>query len=186
MRNVGYKDPDGRNIWGTGVKIVKVLADKKEIVVGLIKGKSKQKTIQRTSEALDTIDQRQLNQGIKRVVEAENDAARDAITSQLSSNRRIRGPEKSPGFPEHVHAEEGSYTDVHIQSKSVAAKVAAAGAIAAVASAVAPFSQAISQDPAASSGEIVSAAVWDATKALDPIFLTDVIEWAFDVVPVTE
>jgi RHS repeat-associated protein len=177
---IKHVDVDGRSIWSKLWKVSKVARDKekREIVVQSIKGRSKQKSIQRTSEALDTIDPNTS----RRVVTGESGEARDAMAKQLSTDGKIRGPEKSPGHPEHVHPNEGPYTDVHVQSSDNLNGSAAAVAGTATAGDIlgeifAPNSQMMTNVPDATVGEVISAAVWDTANTVDPTGLTDLISW---------
>jgi hypothetical protein len=56
------------------------------------------------------------------MVEATSEESRDILAKHLFDDGKLRGPEKSPGYPEHVHPASGPYSDVHIQA-SVAAKI---------------------------------------------------------------
>ena len=121
-------------------------------------------------DALDSI-----NEG-KKVIVAPSEEARNMLSKRLSTDGKLRGPERSRGYPEHTHPNKGPYTDTHIEAKG-----AAAAAI--VAEALIPQSQRVSRTPNASPFDLTVAALWDVASAVDPIFVTDALEWAFNVRP---
>jgi hypothetical protein len=79
----------------------------------------------------------------------------------------MRGPEKHPGYPEHVHPNQGR-TDVHIQTSNPGKELAMI---------LAPFTMEMSGRKGVSNEEFASAVAWDLASAVDPIFLTDLINW---------
>jgi hypothetical protein len=97
------------------------------------------------------------------------------VTRQLGDGGKIRGPEKSAIYPEHVQAADGKYADVHVQTVD---DIKAEGFGKGLLSIVAATSMAAGASQDATAGEIVSAAIWDAAKAIDPLFVTDIIEHA--------
>lgn len=97
------------------------------------------------------------------------------MTRQLGDGGKIRGPEKSAIYPEHVQAADGKYADVHVQTVD---DIKAEGFGKGLLSIVAATSMAAGASQDATAGEIVSAAIWDAAKAIDPLFVTDIIEHA--------
>jgi hypothetical protein len=101
------------------------------------------------------------------------------VTSQLSSNGKIRGPEKSGNLPEHYHPDSGPYEDVHVQTAAKAGITA--GLMAVIYEVVAPNLNTLVDYGEATPGELLSAAAWDATTALDPVGVSDLINWAFDL-----
>ena len=174
-----YIDPEGRSIWGRVIKIVKVLSHRsnREVIVTTIRGKSKTKSIERTKKALQRIDLRQRAEGTKRVVRTETAEARNALAKQLSPNGKLRGPEKSPGFPEHVHPAGGEFEDVHIETAT--ALVGAAAGLHLLGEIFAPTTQEVSSSGEATPVELLSAAAWDTTSTLDPVGVSDLITYIF-------
>ena len=71
--------------------------------------------------------------------------------------------------PEHVHPNRGDYTDVHIES--------------ALLSAVIPYSYAISRSQNVAPRDVIAGAAWDIASTIDPFFITDALEWLFDMDP---
>jgi len=121
-------------------------------------------------------------------VETQDAAQRDAVAGGLSTDGKFREPEVSPGYPEHVNPNAGPYEDVHVQVQgqraSGSGRAAAAGAVGATAilgEIFAPTLSAVveSRDPTPT--ELLSAAAWDVTTTLDPVFVTDAIGWIYDL-----
>jgi RHS repeat-associated protein len=168
---VNAVDPNGKSLWGTGWKVLKYMKQEGK-VVARVAGRSKNKALQRIMAALDAIDRAD---GTKRVIIAESDEARDMLAKKLSGSGKIRGPERSGIYPQHVQPADGPYADVHIQTVEDTKK---AGFGKGLLSVVAPFSMGADQNPDATVEEISSAMIWDTAKAIDPLFVTDLIEWA--------
>jgi RHS repeat-associated protein len=169
-------DADGHSLWRTlfevGVQIKKTLT-----IVGKTNEISKPGTVKAVKNLLRNSDTRD---GAKRVVVAETEAARDALGKALSSDKKMRGPERSGKYAEHVNPNDGEFSDVHIETKDAAKE---AGLFGAVGTVLAPYSDAAAKSGDATASEIGSAALWDAAKAIDPIFVTDAIEWAMGMSP---
>ena len=109
--------------------------------------------------------------GDKCVVEVKGGPdARDKLAQELSPDGKMRGPEKHPGYPEHVHPNQGPYSGAHIQN-------APPGRLKELASLIAPFTMDMSGRKGVSNGEFASAVAWDIASAIDPIMLTDLINW---------
>ncbi|HEX6900065.1 MAG TPA: RHS repeat-associated core domain-containing protein [Thermoanaerobaculia bacterium] len=179
-----YIDPDGRSIWSTVFKIIRHAPDGTRRVITTVRELSKRKAVEKTKRALDKIDNRQRSQGVKRVVRAETDKAQDAMAKQLSTNKKSRGPEKSggkdnPRYPMHSNPDKGPYEDVHVESdQSVLSVTAVAATLGEI---FAPATSGVSESEEATPSELASAAAWDITSALDPIGITDAINWYFDI-----
>jgi RHS repeat-associated protein len=171
-------DPTGMSIWSKVFKVIRHMPDGTRRVIDRIQGASKTKVVERTKKALDKIDNRQRNEGARRVVEAETKEARDALAKQLSTNKKARGPEKSGKYPEHVHPGEGPYEDVHVESATI---ISVAGATAILGQIFAPTTSAVIESEDASPVELLSAAAWDVTNTLDPTGLSDAISWYWDI-----
>jgi hypothetical protein len=113
------------------------------------------------------------------VVEAGTDEARDAMARQLSTNRKIRGPEQSGRTnPVHVHPQEGPYADVHVQTRNTA--LVAAG-LALLGEIFAPTTSEVAASPEPTPTQLLSAAGWDVTSTVDPIGVSDLINWIFNI-----
>jgi len=154
-----FNDPSGTSIWRT---IIRIFTREKQMVRQVNKI-NKRKVLEEVKKGLDEA-------GDKCVVRVENEATRDALAKGLSPDGKMRGPEKHPGYPEHVHPNQGPYTDAHIQT-------APPGRIKELASLLAPFTMEMSGRKGVSNAEFASAAAWDIASAIDPIFLTDLINW---------
>src|SRR5439155_3457777 len=133
--------------------------------IGQVNELSKGKVVDKVTNALDKA-------GSGAVVQAENVTSRDALAKALSENGNLRGPEKHPGYPEHVHPDTGGFSDVHVQTAQPKAMLAAL---------FAPNFLSISNDPCASLAELLSAGLWDLAVGLDPLFVTDVLAWYYGV-----
>jgi len=168
-------DPDGRMAWRKVIDVFKYLIKQKEYIrVARVQETTKRKTVAEVKKALDTVEAKKGE--VSRVVRTEDKATRNTVATALDPQGRMRGPESSGGMPEHVHpkTETGPYGDVHVES------ILGFGAIGAI---VAPFSHSLAQDPSASTAEIAAAAAWDITSTLDPLGITDLINYAFDLEP---
>lgn len=121
-------------------------------------------------------------------METQDAAQRDAVAKGLSTNGEARRAESSPGYPEHVNPAEGPYKDVHVQVQgqraSGSGRAAAAGAVGATAVLGEIFAPTLNEviysgDPTPT--ELFTAAAWDATSTLDPVFVTDLIGLIYDL-----
>ncbi|HQR45834.1 MAG TPA: RHS repeat-associated core domain-containing protein [Thermoanaerobaculia bacterium] len=164
-----YVDPDGLTIWSTTWRVAAFLRREGKAVAHISEA-TRNKVLARITHALDSIER---TDGVKRVLIAETPEARDAVARQLSTNGKARAIQRHGSFPDHVHPAEGPYVDVHIQTE---ADTKAAGLGKGFLAIVAPFSSSIDANQDASPGEIASSALWDIAKAIDPFFLTDLIE----------
>jgi len=110
-------------------------------------------------------------------VVTESKGARNAVGKQLSENAKIRGPERSGTWPEHVNPDKGPNSDIHVQTvedtKSAGLGQSLGAGILAI---IGANTMAADANNYATPAEIGSAFVWDVAKAIDPIFLTDAIE----------
>ena len=166
-------DPDGRMAWRKVISIFKYLIKEREYIkVANVQGNTKRKTVAGIREGLDTVQPKKGE--VARVVRTEDQATSNTVATALDPRGRMRGPESAGGLPEHVHPKSGPYSDVHIES---------IGGLAAIGAIVAPFSQSLARDPNASKAEIAAAAAWDITSTLDPVGVTDLINYLFDLQP---
>gem|GEM_PF-4651656 len=188
---MNYTDPTGYLIWKRGVQVLKVLNDKNKrtALVAAFRGKGKRDTIERTKDALNRIPEHERAAGAKRVVEVQDSETMLELGKELSTNGKVRGPERSPGFPDHVNPQEGPFQDVHVQVQGQrtsgsgrAATSAAAGALVLneLQQIFAPTLSEVSSSGDASPGELLSAAAWDITTTLDPIGASDLIQYIVD------
>jgi RHS repeat-associated protein len=162
-----YTDPTGKSLWETVIRVAEYFGREGHLVERIAEI-SKNKALPRVTKALDGIKDG------KRVVVVEG-AEKDAknLARALDPKGKVRGPEKSFGYPEGYHPASGPYSDVHVQTADA---TKAAGVAKGVLSIIVPFSMAAAANRDATPGEIGSAAAWDVAKAIDPIFITDIIE----------
>jgi len=154
-----FNDPSGLSIWRT---IIRIFSREKQMVRQVNK-MNKKKVLEEVKKGLDEA-------GEACVVQVDNEATRDALAKGLSPDGKMRGPEKHPGYPEHVHPNQGPHTDAHIQT-------APPGKLNSLAMLLAPFTMEMAGRKGVSNAEFASAAAWDIASAIDPICLTDLINW---------
>ncbi|MGI0015999.1 MAG: RHS repeat-associated core domain-containing protein, partial [Nitrososphaera sp.] len=172
-----YIDPTGRAVWKIAYRVYVQYKHSRRLV-GQTNEISKRGAEREAKRLLDSIDTRQ---GGHRQVEVPTETARDVLAGRLSPDKKFRGPEQSPGYAEHVNPKSGPYADVHIQTKAASRE---AGFLNSLAPILAPYSDAASRDQNSTPETITSAAaLWDIASAIDPIFLTDAIEWVFGLSP---
>ncbi len=168
-------DPLGLSAVGT---VVRVYTQGGQLV-RQIKEINPRKLISELKETLKELGK----EGDRAIVRAENEAARDAIGRRLSDNGRLRTApggatveQSRGGYPPHVHPDTGPFCRVHVQCVPPGRHYARGAVLAKI---LTPHSWALSNDPSTTAAEFASAALWDIISAVDPIFLTDVIEWTF-------
>ncbi|HEU4506847.1 MAG TPA: RHS repeat-associated core domain-containing protein [Pyrinomonadaceae bacterium] len=154
-----FNDPSGLSIWRT---IIRIFTQERKMTRQVNK-MNKKKVLDEVKKGMDEA-------GDHCVVQVDNEATRDALAKGLSPDGKMRGPEKHPGYPEHVHPNQGPYTGSHIQTHPP-------GRLRQLASALAPFTMELSGRKGVSNSEFASAVAWDIASAIDPIFLTDLINW---------
>jgi RHS repeat-associated protein len=100
----------------------------------------------------------------------------EKVGRELSTDGQLRTKpdgtvwEKHGDYPEHVHPNQGPYTSAHVQNHPP-------GKLRELASLIAPFSMEMSGRKGVSNSEFASAVAWDIASAIDPICLTDLINW---------
>lgn len=171
-----YTDPTGKNLWETLFRVVRYIG-KEEKVVARVKAISKSKAMEGIERGIKVAREEKATTSIAVVTESKQ--ARDAVGKQLSQSGKIRPPERSGIWPEHVNPADGPNADIHVQTvdatKSAGfGKALGAGLLAIIGA----NTMAANANPDATPGEVASAFLWDSAKAIDPIFLTDVIEHA--------
>jgi len=176
-----FTDPFGESLWRTLFRVYERVGDDSWRLVRQIRGRSKGQVVREVERGVQEAAQG-ARRGQGTVVRAQTEAARDGLGRALSENGRFRGPERSPRYPEHVNPDTGPNSHVHVQTAAPGRIVGLAilGSIfAAGSSSVADAAE--RGDPCISQGDVVAAAAWDITVALDPIFLTDAINWWFEL-----
>lgn len=156
---VANSDPSGLSIWRTIIRIF----TRENKMVRQVSKISKKQVLKEVEKGLEEA-------GEECIVQVENEGIRDALAKGLSPDGKMRGPEKHGQFPEHVHPNEGPNTGAHIQTHPP-------GRVQQLAMLLAPFSMELSGRKGVSNSEFASAAAWDIASALDPICLTDLINW---------
>ncbi len=174
---VNMVDPLGLAPWKKAIQVYEA-AKKEYKLVANVKEKSGTKATDAIKGALDSID---TSKGTKRVVETSDDAASKWLAGELG-NGKLRKKESSPGYPEGYHPTGGNYGDVHIQTRR-AGKGAGIKYLSILAGILIPQALRASNDPCNSAFDVGVAGAWDIASTLDPIFLTDALEWIFKVRP---
>jgi len=139
-------------------------AIKRELVQEIM-NKNLRESLKEMKETLDSIDPNRY----KRVVEAENGVSAEGIAEKLSKNRLCRGPEGKAPYNRHYNPETGPYKDVHVEPGF--SKVAAMVLI--------PRAFEASNTEGITTGEFSAAAAYDLLNGLDPVGVTDFMEWLF-------
>jgi uncharacterized protein RhaS with RHS repeats len=180
----GFVDPDGRHLYKSGAIVVGFFSKtlKRAFTTAKIAKGDKARKMQQVEKALKDIEYAKDRGDLQRIVQTDSPELRDSVTKQLDPNRKMGDLEQSGvgtgDYPPHRNTESGPYKDVHVQDAEDAK-----GTWTELAMGLAPMTMMLVNDPESSPAEVGSAFLWDATKAVDPIFLTDVIEWVFDVSP---
>lgn len=160
---VNSADPMGLSLWRT---IFRVFSQEGKLI--------KQVNELKRGKVLKEVGKGLEEAGEHAIVKAENEAARDALAKGLSGNGKMRGPEKHPGYPEHVHPDTGPHSGTHVQT-------APPGRLAALGMLLAPQSITLSGRKDVTDGQFLSAALWDIASGIDPICITDAIGWYYDI-----
>jgi RHS repeat-associated protein len=168
-----YTDPTGKSLWETLVRVVRYIG-KEEKVVARVKAISKSKAMEGIERGIKVARE---EKATSIAVVTESKQARNAVGKQLSESGKIRPPERSGVWPEHVNPADGPNSDIHVQTidttKSAGfGKSLGVGLLAIIGA----NTMAANANADATPGEITSAFLWDSAKAIDPIFLTDAIE----------
>jgi RHS repeat-associated protein len=166
---VNYTDPSGLSVWRTIFRV----ATQSAHPVANVRELTKRNAVAQVRAALDLA-------GEGAIIQAENDAARDAIARALSADGKLRRTDKYPenpyldkssGYPAGVHPNAGPYQHVHVQTAPPGRE--RLGML------FAPMSMTLSGRKDVTSAQFASAAAWDIISAVDPIFITDALEWYF-------
>jgi RHS repeat-associated protein len=170
-----YTDPTGKaavKIWGKGIYYVLAYSKRQgEKLIATIIAKNKKQVLQEIKPAI----REARNQGSHVSVVTQTNKQTEGLSGELSANGRSRGPEKHGTWPTHHNPESGEFKDVHVQTLSDTKK---AGFGQGLLSIIGPTTMTAVANTDASPSEIVSAVLWDSAKAIDPIFLTDALEYA--------
>jgi RHS repeat-associated protein len=162
-----YTDPSGLSVW---TKAVKIFTQGGELVASFRKPLSRDPKLDRIKDGID--EARRRGNDPRAVVQADDRDGAKAIADALDPNRKARGPEKHPGYPEHYNPKSGPYKDVHVQWDPPHKRLARI---------LAPQSMLLSGRKNTTNAQFASAALWDVASTIDPFFLTDGLDWAFDL-----
>lgn len=175
---VDLADTFGLSIWTKGYKLCKAIArERKLVTVATVKESTGVRAIEETKQALKGFKDKS-----EAVIVTPNTASRNKLGTKLSENGKITDVEGRPGFPEHIHPETGPNRPVHIQTAEATKK--AGWTVTGIAAGVfIPNATRASQNPNGSWRDLGLAGAWDIASSIDPIFLTDALEWAFKVRP---
>jgi hypothetical protein len=165
---INNTDPYGLWIGTTLFRIYKVWKEsgaiKRELVCE-IKNKNLRDSMKEMKETLDSIDPKDY----RRAVEAENGVSAEGIAKKLSKNKECRGPEGGPPYRKHYNPKEGPYKDVHVEPgfSQLASMV------------LIPHAYEASNTEGITTGEFAATAAWDVLNGIDPVGVTDLMEWLF-------
>jgi RHS repeat-associated protein len=165
---VNNTDPYGLWIGTTLFRIYKVWRESgpiKRELVREIKNKNLRDSMKEMKDTLDSIDPNRY----KRAVEAENGVSAEGIAEKLSKNKQCRGPEGKPPYNKHYNPETGPYKDVHVEP----------GFSQFAAMALIPHAYEASNTEGITTGEFSATAAWDVLNGIDPVGVTDLMEWLF-------
>ena len=168
--NSPIDDVDPYGLWiGTRLfKIYKLWRESgtiKRELVHEISNKNLRDSLKEMKDTLDSIDPNRY----KRVVEAENGVSAEGIAEKLSKNKQCRGPEGKPPYNRHYNPETGPYKDVHVEP----------GFSRLAAMALIPHAYEASNTEGITTGEFSATAAWDVLNGVDPVGVTDLMEWLF-------
>jgi RHS repeat-associated protein len=168
-----YTDPTGKSLWETLFRVVRYIG-REEKVVARVKAISKSKAMEGIERGIKVARE---EKATSIAVVTESKQARNTVGKQLAESGKIRPPERSGIWPEHVNPADGPNADIHVQTVD-ATKSAGFGKSLGVGllAIIGANTMAANANADATSGEVASAFIWDTAKAIDPIFLTDVIE----------
>jgi len=156
---IAFSDPSGLSFWRTIIRIF----TRENKLVRQVNKISKKQVLKEVEKGLEEA-------GEECIVQVENEGIRDALAKGLSPDGKMRGPQQHGNYPEHVHPNQGPNSGAHIQTHPP-------GRLQQLAVLLAPFSMEMSGRKGVSNAEFASAAAWDIAPAIDPICLTDLINW---------
>jgi RHS repeat-associated protein len=168
-----YTDPTGTSLWETLIRVVRYIG-RDEKVVARIHEVSKSKAMKRVEQGIKAARE---EKATSIAVVTETKEARNAVGKQLAESKKIRPPEKSGIWPEHVNPADGPNADIHVQTvadtKSAGfGKSLGMGLLAIIGA----NTMTANENKDATVGEVAGAFAWDTAKAIDPLFITDAIE----------
>jgi len=169
-----YTDPSGLSAWK---KLVKIFTQSGEHVASFSKPLSKDKKLDKIKEGLEEARRRGNHPGP--IIQTEDPSSAKTIAEALSPDGKARGPERSPGYPEHYNPNSGDHSGAHVQWDPPI-RASAIGAIAAI---FAPHSMMLSGRKGTTDMQMASAGFWDIASTIDPIFITDGLEAYFGFSP---
>ncbi len=161
---INYTDPWGLSIWK---KAIKVFTQSGELIASFRKPFSRDPKLERIKDSIEEARKRGNHPGV--VVQAPDPEGAKTIADALSPKGKGRGPEKSGGdYPEHYNPKNGDYEKVHVQWDTPKRRLAMI---------FAPHSMTVSGRKNATNMQFASAVLWDIASTIDPIFITDGLDW---------
>jgi RHS repeat-associated protein len=158
---VNLRDPMGLSALGRLVKAYRASKGGERELIKQVYSRSPQELLNEVKTIAD-----KATEGSAISVLAQSEGKAKAIAKALSPDGKARR-EKHPGYPWHYNPNKGPY----------AGKVHTEWALAILA----PNTLGMMNDPCTTMGELLSAGLWDIAGAIDPIFLTDAIDWYFGI-----
>lgn len=160
-------DPSGMSAWK---KLYKVFTQSGELIASIRKPFNKEEKLDKIKDAIEEARKKGNNPGV--VVQAPDKESAETIAAALDPNGKTRGWEKSPGYPEHYNPNSGPYSKVHVQIDTPVRKLAML---------LAPHAMDVSGRKNTTMMQLASAGAWDIAESIDPIFITDGLNWYFDL-----
>lgn len=160
-----YNDPSGLSVWKTGIR---VFTQSGELIASFRKPFSKDAKLDKIKDSIEEARRRGNHPGP--VVQANDQDGAKTIAEALDPNGAARGPERSGGgYPEHFNPKSGPYDGVHVQWETPKR----------LGMMFTPMSMALSGRKDTTNAQFASAAAWDIISTVDPIFVTDALDWYF-------
>ncbi len=171
-------DPFGESIYTTVGKVIRVFTQAKgaeKVIVKEIVHENTKTTITALKKTLPDLLKKAEQGGSRVGIEAGGTTkSAEGIAKKLSPTGEFeKWSHPRGGYGSHTHPEGGGFRNTHIEK----------GLAGAIALALIPQASRASTDPCSSGWDVGVAGAWDTVKAIDPIFLTDALEWLFKVRP---
>jgi len=158
---INLRDPMGLSALGRLVKAYRVSRGGERELVKEVYSRSSQELVNEVKRIAD-----KATEGSHIAVVAQSEGKAKALAEALSPNSRARGPEGRAPYPVHYNPRGGPYSNVHVEWGLAI---------------LAPNTLWLMNNPCTTMGELLSAGLWDIAGAIDPIFLTDAIDWYFGI-----
>jgi RHS repeat-associated protein len=166
---INFTDPFGLSVWKNLIRVYTNLHSGPRLLGQISKG-NKTKKLEAIERYLKKGRGSGAENGIVHVVNG-TDAETETLAKALSPEGRARFDEAAGGFPEHYNPE-GREVNIHVQRFPP-------GRLSGIAALLAPMSMELAGRSCTTNGQMLAAGLWDIASAIDPIFLTDALDWYF-------